>query len=228
MERGLFDIVIFDEASQLRLEDVYTCLLRGKFKIISGDKHQMPPSSYFLNTPQILLDGTNEDNENDINNDNNANNDGLILADSKSLLEFAENLANINRSYLDFHYRSNHPALINFSNNAFYGKNLIIFPPKEDYTPIEFRQINGLYENNSNIDEVNEVVNILKNETDEAELIQFLDVISTNVTFFYREAAHFKLLSEIMKKWYADGQRQFRIWCAAASSARPIQPWERM
>ena len=63
-----------------------------------------------------------------------------------------------------------------------------------------------------------EYINILKNETDEAELIQFLDVISTNVTFFYREAAHFKLLSEIIKKWYNGGQKQFKIWCAASSS----------
>ncbi len=63
-----------------------------------------------------------------------------------------------------------------------------------------------------------EYIDILKTETDESELVQFLDVISTNVTFFYREAAHFKLLSEQMKEWYNNGQRKFRIWCAAASS----------
>ena len=43
LQAGLFDVVMFDEASQLRLADVYTSLLRGKYKVITGDKHQMAP-----------------------------------------------------------------------------------------------------------------------------------------------------------------------------------------
>ncbi|HUM51180.1 MAG TPA: DUF4011 domain-containing protein, partial [Chitinophagales bacterium] len=46
LQKELFDVIILDEASQLRIEDTFTSLYRGKIKIISGDKHQMPPSNY--------------------------------------------------------------------------------------------------------------------------------------------------------------------------------------
>src|SRR5699024_8315753 len=54
---GYFDIVMFDEASQLRLEDTLPAVLKGKQVIIAGDVHQMPPSNYFAK----LLDGTVKD-----------------------------------------------------------------------------------------------------------------------------------------------------------------------
>ena len=44
---GYFDIVMFDEASQLRLEDNLPAILKGKQIVIAGDEHQMPPSNYF-------------------------------------------------------------------------------------------------------------------------------------------------------------------------------------
>jgi chemotaxis protein methyltransferase CheR len=51
-----------------------------------------------------------------------------------------------------------------------------------------------------------------------AELSQLLDAISTNVTFFYREPDHFEVLGSVAKKWHSEGQKKFRIWCAAAST----------
>jgi chemotaxis protein methyltransferase CheR len=50
------------------------------------------------------------------------------------------------------------------------------------------------------------------------EVVQLLDVISTNVTHFFREAQHFDVLGELLRQWSAQGQRRFRIWCSAASS----------
>ncbi len=50
------------------------------------------------------------------------------------------------------------------------------------------------------------------------ELVQLIDSISTNVTSFFREPAHFDLLGELLAKWKAAGQSRFRIWCAAAST----------
>ena len=44
---GYFDIVMFDEASQLKLEDTLPALLKGKQIVVAGDEHQMPPSNYF-------------------------------------------------------------------------------------------------------------------------------------------------------------------------------------
>ncbi len=50
------------------------------------------------------------------------------------------------------------------------------------------------------------------------ELINFLDVISTNFTSFYREPEHFEILTSALMQWAKRGQRRFRIWCAASSS----------
>lgn len=58
----------------------------------------------------------------------------------------------------------------------------------------------------------------LQNDTSGEEIVLFLDAISTNTTNFFRESAHFDLLTELLKTWYAQGQRRFRIWSAASSS----------
>lgn len=160
LKQGLFNIVIFDEASQLRIEDTFTSLIRGQYKIIAGDEHQMPPSSYFQSISRLNID---EELEDDNNYDDYENG---ILAESESLLDYASNYDDqiINKSYLDFHYRSKHPALIEFSNSAFYGGNLISFPEQEVYTPIEFRAVNGRYESNTNPKEASEILNIIANE----------------------------------------------------------------
>lgn len=50
------------------------------------------------------------------------------------------------------------------------------------------------------------------------ELVEFLNAISTNVTHFFREKRHFELLGKYLREWEAQGQKRFRIWCAAAST----------
>ncbi|HHD82768.1 MAG TPA: AAA family ATPase, partial [Bacteroidetes bacterium] len=160
LKEGLFDIIIFDEASQLRLEDTYTAYIRGKYKIISGDVHQMPPSNYF--GKEIVLD-IEEDDE-DLEKDTNGMlDDSLEMADKESLLQFGVD-SGFDKSYLDFHYRSRHPYLIDFSNAAFYGSRLTPMPEKYAYKPIRFLQVNGLYEKNrTNPAEAKSVIDILFN-----------------------------------------------------------------
>lgn len=158
LKKGLFNLVIFDEASQLRVADTFTSLIRGQYKIIAGDEHQMPPSSYFQSSSSQI------ENEEDEDGEFNEEDEHSILAESESLLQFASDLKIINKSYLDFHYRSNHPALIEFSNCAFYGGNLISFPAQEVYRPIEFRSVNGRYETRTNPSEVAEIIKIIKDE----------------------------------------------------------------
>lgn len=58
----------------------------------------------------------------------------------------------------------------------------------------------------------------VKKDGGQNELVKLLDAISTNVTHFYREKAHFEFLEPVLKDWEHAGQRRFRIWCAAASS----------
>jgi len=63
-----------------------------------------------------------------------------------------------------------------------------------------------------------EYLEYLKSNDAEEEIVDFLNVISTNVTNFFREPSHFTDMIEAMKKRYSEGQRKFRIWSAACSS----------
>ena len=143
MEKGYFDFVVFDESSQLRIEDTLPALLRGKVNVVSGDTQQLPPSNYFR--------------EMDDSGDLSGNEENMT-----SLLEFCKT-SGFHDHYLDIHYRSNHPALIEFSNHAFYQKRLIPLPPKKKYTPIEFETINGRFVNRTNLEEAQAIVDYLAN-----------------------------------------------------------------
>ena len=167
LKEGLFDIVIFDEASQLRIEDTFPALMRGKIKVVSGDSQQMPPPSYFFQGGTTLLNPTEEDNDDEQMAGETAAlkhnpNHSFELANSESLLEYAET-SGFKPSLLKVHYRSQHPHLIDFSNHAFYGKRLIPMPAKQEYKSIQFIEVNGLYEDQMNKDEARQVVDILLN-----------------------------------------------------------------
>ena len=148
LQEGIFDLVIFDEASQLKLEEVLPSMMRGKYKIVSGDIHQMPPSNYF----GAEMEQKETDNEE-------IDEESLFLADSESLLDYVNNLnGDVVMSYLDFHYRSKHPKLINFSNAAFYESRLVPMPSKSEYTPIEYYRVNGIYKARKNDDEADRII----------------------------------------------------------------------
>ncbi len=161
LKENLFDVVIFDEASQLRIEDTFCALIRGKIKVISGDEHQMPPSSYFASTDFSLdIDDYSDDDD----DSEKQKQDAVIeLANKESLLEFASDL-NYSDLFLDIHYRSRHPLLIDFSNAAFYGNRLTPMPASSDYKPIRYIQVNGKYDNQVNLSEAKQVIHLLKYE----------------------------------------------------------------
>ncbi len=106
-----FDLVIMDEASQMRPEDAIGALARGGQAIIVGDTKQLPPTSFF---DRIAESGDDDDEE-------------MTLAeDAKSILELSE--AIFTPRMLRWHYRSRHESLIAFSNKHFYKNELIVFP----------------------------------------------------------------------------------------------------
>lgn len=155
---GYFDIVMFDEASQLRLEDNLPAILKGKQIIIAGDEHQMPPSNYFSK----VFDGSVED-EDDIEDEEldqiRIDKDDILLA-CESLLDFGMEL-NFQKKHLDFHYRSRHPFLIDFSNYAFYDQRLKPLPNNFDYVPIKYIQVNGTFSEHTNEAEAEMVLSII-------------------------------------------------------------------
>jgi superfamily I DNA and/or RNA helicase len=110
MEIGLFDTIIFDEASQVRVEDAIPSIYRANSMVVVGDMKQMPPTNFF----------TQPDNSNEEDEDN-----GLTDL-SPSILDLAAQI--YPSEMLEWHYRSRSEALIAYSNRAFYGGRLIAVP----------------------------------------------------------------------------------------------------
>jgi very-short-patch-repair endonuclease len=156
-----FDIVLFDEASQLRLEDNLPAMLKGRQIIIAGDEHQMPPSNYFSKIFDGAIDDEMEIDEDDERSGEILDRDDILLS-CESLLDFATELG-FKKKYLDFHYRSRHPYLIDFSNHAFYSRRLQPLPNTFDYTPIKLISVDGTYSDNSNEREAEAVLSIIEN-----------------------------------------------------------------
>ena len=109
--RAPFDLVVFDEASQLPTCKAVGVLARGENAVIVGDPKQMPPTSFFT--------GNTVDEEN------------LEHEDLESILDDCLAL-NMPQSHLLWHYRSRHESLIAFSNREFYDNKLYTFPSADD------------------------------------------------------------------------------------------------
>lgn len=110
-ENDLFDIVIFDEASQLPTCKAVGVLARGKNAVIVGDPNQMPPTSFFAG--------------------NTVDEDNLDIEDLDSILDDCLALG-MPSAYLHWHYRSRHESLIAFSNQEFYENSMMTFPSVND------------------------------------------------------------------------------------------------
>ena len=165
LQPHLFDVVVFDEASQCPVEQAVPVIYRGKRLVVSGDEKQLPPTSFFLNFSEASLDSESSDDESEELSDEQITDRALQkqVLSSKDLLTASEPF--LRSSYLDMHYRSEHPALIEFSNYAFYGGRLQ-FPPAQALTDnnaaIEYRDVSGVYENKTNRTEARAVIGMLK------------------------------------------------------------------
>lgn len=102
-----FDVVIFDEASQVKAVDALGAILRGRQVIVVGDTRQMPPTDFFSR------DAEQEDD--------------TETADIESILSLFK-AKGCNERYLRWHYRSRHESLIAVSNAEFYDSRLVVFP----------------------------------------------------------------------------------------------------
>jgi very-short-patch-repair endonuclease len=108
----LFDVVIFDEASQVCPEDAICAILRGQQLIVVGDSRQLPPTRFFTKT---LADDLGDDEE------------GIEDERTESILDECVAAGFLQRQ-LRWHYRSRHESLIAFSNTHFYNGRLVTFP----------------------------------------------------------------------------------------------------
>ncbi|MEI7987202.1 MAG: DUF3320 domain-containing protein, partial [Armatimonadota bacterium] len=127
-EGPLFDVVLFDEASQIKPEDALGSVIRAKQMIVVGDTKQMPPTSVF-----DKLTSNTEDDEDESEDDTDAATKIITqdIIDQESILSFASARipdGSSRRRDLRWHYRSRHEDLIRTSNRLFYRDRLIIFP----------------------------------------------------------------------------------------------------
>ena len=109
-----FDLVIFDEASQVKPVDAFGAILRGQQTVVVGDDKQLPPTSFF---DREFADESEDDH---------------LVADMESILGLF--LAkSVKEEMLQWHYRSRHESLIAVSNYEFYDNRLVVFPsPDKD------------------------------------------------------------------------------------------------
>jgi hypothetical protein len=155
----LFDLVVFDEASQCTVEAGLPVLLRAKRVAIAGDEKQMPPSSYFAL-------GSGADDDDDLAGTTEADETRDALRDlltAESLLSLAR--PRVARAGLAWHYRCRDEALIAFSNHAMYGGELLTIPSTAGaaapsalhWVPVA----NGVYEAGENAPEAARVVDLV-------------------------------------------------------------------
>ncbi len=126
--QALFDVVIFDEASQITTWDAVGAIARGRQTIIVGDPKQLPPTNFF---------GSNDEDEDVADHER----------DMESILDEAK-ASGIPVRDLRWHYRSRSESLIAFSNHHYYQNRLVTFPsPQVDDRAVRLRKVpNGIYD----------------------------------------------------------------------------------
>lgn len=141
--RRLFDVVVFDEASQCFAEHGLPAIYRGKQVLIAGDPKQLKPFDLY----QIRWKGEEDDPDLEV----------------ESLLELA--MRYLPAIHLQGHYRSHHPELIAFSNRHFYDDKLAMLPHLQAFTSnkpaLIYHKIQGTWKDQTNPEEAEEVVRLI-------------------------------------------------------------------
>ncbi|QHE87218.1 AAA domain-containing protein [Hydrogenophaga sp. BPS33] len=202
LKPGLFDTVIYDEASQMPVEYALPTLFRGKVTVVSGDEKQMPPTAFFASKVEsdeaaefdgeMLEEGASEE-ERDVFEETWNRRE---IKDCPDLLLLAR--ANLPSERLQIHYRSAYRELIGYSNAAFYGNDLSVPVTVPDETvkrvrPIEMIRVDGVYREQTNQAEAERVVDVLQ----EIWRAPYVDRPSVGVVTFNRKQAD--LIQEVIE-----------------------------
>ncbi|MBQ6218131.1 MAG: DUF4011 domain-containing protein [Methanosphaera sp.] len=201
---SFFDYVIFDEASQVKIEDSIGALLRGKHYIIMGDTKQLPPTIFFDVETNIDTDEQEE----------------VGVQDVESILHFCKTV--LPYRMLKCHYRSRHESLIAVSNLEFYNNDLIVYPsPVIDSNELGLKLVynpNNIYDKGKtrqNKQEAKEVVEYACNHFAKYKSTKSLGIGTFSV------AQKQAILDELEKKlqknpeleqyFYAEGEKAFFV-----------------
>jgi len=184
---GMFDVVIFDEASQMYVEKGIPAIYRAKKVVIAGDTKQLRPSSLGIGR----LEDEDEFYEDELLKD--------ISMDAKSLLDLAR--YRFKETILNYHYRSEYEELIAFSNHAFYEGKLTISPnhTTPEKPPIEYVYVkDGVFEKRRNEEEAKAVIKLLRKVFRDRENNETIGIITFNST--QRDLIENHIDAELFKK----------------------------
>jgi hypothetical protein len=153
----IFDVVVFDEASQCRLEEALPVLVRGKRVTIAGDPKQLPPTRFFESAVAASDDDADLETDQQLFE--------MQQGETEDLLGAALGL-DIQQCYLDVHYRSRSAELIAFSNEHFYGSRLQPIPGhparRPVLSPVRLVRVDGVYYQRENEAEADAVVELVR------------------------------------------------------------------
>ncbi len=172
LAEGMFDMIIFDEASQMYVENAIPTIYRGKKVVVTGDDKQLKPSSTFMSRY--------DDFDEEITTIETA-----AAFEEESLLDLAK--VNYPDVHLNYHYRSRYEELINFSNYAFYNGKLNISPNIENGdtslpSPIERIKVDGKWIERKNNTEASKVVELVDEILRTRQHDETIGIITFNVT----------------------------------------------
>lgn len=151
LKKDMFDLVLFDEASQVFIENTIPSIYRGSRIVVAGDAKQLRPTTTFMRRYM----GANVDDDVDFSTQ--------AALEVESLLDLA--VSRFNSTNITYHYRSRNSELIDFSNKAFYNGKLQIAPNGSKnirQKPIERIMAKGVWENGKNVMEAKKVVELTK------------------------------------------------------------------
>lgn len=134
-----FDVVVFDEASQIFPQDAIGAIYRGKQLIVVGDSKQMPPSNFFNSAAADIEDDSEDEN----------------ITDFESILDLCS--TSFPQRRLKWHYRSRFEELISFSNKNFYDNDLVTFPSaktNEMGVGVDYYYVDGTFDRQSKTNRV--------------------------------------------------------------------------
>lgn len=137
-----FDLLVIDEASQVRPEDALGAIARASQIVVVGDQKQLPPSSFFDRLVADEDDGEEDKEGEDLLGG------AAKVADMESILTLCE-ARGLSSTMLKWHYRSRDPSLIEVSNREFYENDLVLPPSPLQEDPaygLCFTQVNGAYD----------------------------------------------------------------------------------
>ncbi|MFT3848867.1 MAG: AAA domain-containing protein [Propionivibrio sp.] len=198
----VFDLVIFDEASQCTVENGLPVLMRARRAVIAGDERQMPPSNFFKAA---------DDNDEELSE---AGIEAREMFDAESLLVLARHRTQ--RMGLAWHYRCRHEELIAFSNHAIYGGDLNTIPSTVSrLAPAAVRWVDvpdGAYENGVNVPEARVVIDQVEH------LLQRPDKPSLGIVTFNLTQRR-AILDEIDRRISADASFA-ELWLSANAVPR--------